>query len=206
MTTEFERRITFLDLSREARRLKQELRSAFEEVVDSGVFLFGPKTEMLEVELACRTTARHAVAVSSGRRRLRSCCARTASDAVTGHHMAASFYSSAKAIAAAGATVRFADVDPESYNLDAECAAAQITPRTRAILVVHLSTDGRRGSRSSTLADTCRPAPAGGCRSGARRQRRGSAGWKLGQRRRTLSFYPTKNVGALGDAGALLTW
>src|SRR5436309_5610564 len=131
--------IPFLDLSRESQRLKPELMAAFERVVDSGIFLFGPEIEKLEQELARRCGTTHAVAVGSGTAALEilllALGVGPGDEVIT---TAASMYATAKTVAAAGARVVFADVQPGSYNLDPQNAAARITPRTKAILAVHL--------------------------------------------------------------------
>ena len=195
----------FLDLSRESRRLKAELTAAFAEVVDSGVFLFGPKTEELEHELAVHCGTRYAVAVSSGTAAIevlmRACGIGPGDEVIT---PAASSYSTPKAIACAGATPVFADIDPRSCNIDPAHAAALVTSRTRAILAVHLygrpadvealrSVASRSGillfeDAAQAFGASVNGVPAGGCGDAA-----------------ILSFYPSKNVGALGDAGAIVT-
>jgi dTDP-4-amino-4,6-dideoxygalactose transaminase len=197
--------IPFLDLARDTRPLKNELLEAFAEVVDSGVFLFGPKTEALEAELARRTGARYAIAVGSGTIAievlLRACGIGPGDEVIT---TPASFYSSAKAIASAGATAVFADVDPDSYNLDPACAAARITSRTKALLVVHLYGRPAPVKAFRALADRAGILFLEDAAQAIDASVDGQpvGGWGHGA---ALSFYPTKNIGALGDAGAVLT-
>jgi dTDP-4-amino-4,6-dideoxygalactose transaminase len=197
--------VPFLDLTREARRLKPELLAAFEQVLESGVFLFGPKIEELERELARRTGARYAVAAASGTVALeillRAFGVGPGDEVIT---TPASFYASAKTIAATGAIAVFADVLPGSYNLDPEKAAARITPRTKAIMAVHLY------GRPAEVKELRAVAERSGIvlledaaqAFGATVDGRPVGSWGHGA---ALSFYPSKNVGALGDAGAVVT-
>ncbi|PWU09524.1 MAG: hypothetical protein C5B51_06120 [Terriglobia bacterium] len=195
----------FLDLSREIQCYKPELMSAAGEVLDSGVFLFGPKIEELEQELARRTGARYAVGVASGTAALelllRGFGIGAGDEVIT---TPASFYASAKMIAAAGATAVFADIDPDSYNLDPAKAAARITARTKAILVVHLYGRPADVQDLRTIADRHGILLLEDAAQGfsASVDGRPVGSWGDGA---ALSFYPSKNVGALGDAGAVVT-
>jgi dTDP-4-amino-4,6-dideoxygalactose transaminase len=195
----------FLDLSREARRLKPQLLAAMESVIDSGIYLYGPHIEALERELAVRTGARFAIATASGTAALeilmRAFGIGAGAEVIT---TPASFYASAKAIAATGATVVFSDVDPDDYNIDPEQAAAKITARTKAILAVHLYGRPARVKELRSVADRAGILLLEDVAQalGASVDGRSAGTWGDGA---ALSFYPSKNVGALGDAGAVLT-
>ena len=195
----------FLDLSREARRLKPQLLAAMESVIDSGIYLYGPHIEALERELAVRTGARFAVATGSGTAALeilmRAAGIGPGAEVIT---TPASFYASAKAIAATGATVVFSDIDPGHYNLDPDQAAAKITGRTKAILAVHLYGRPARVKELRAIADRAGILLLEDVAQalGASVDGRAAGTWGDGA---ALSFYPSKNVGALGDAGAVLT-
>ncbi|HVV81869.1 MAG TPA: DegT/DnrJ/EryC1/StrS family aminotransferase [Kofleriaceae bacterium] len=160
-------------------------------VLDSGVFIGGPEVEGLERELAAALGVRHVVGVSSG------------TDALLVVAMALgwgpgdevvttplSFFATVGAILRLGARPVFADVD-ERLLLDPQAAAAAVTPHTRAVLPVHLF--GLRASPAPVAVPIVEDA-AQAIGSGPPR---GLAA--------TLSFFPTKNLGALGDGGAVLT-
>ncbi|MGD0201821.1 MAG: DegT/DnrJ/EryC1/StrS family aminotransferase [Bryobacteraceae bacterium] len=197
--------LRFLDLSREGRRLKPELMAAVESVIDSGIYLYGPQIESLERELAARTGARFAIATASGTAALevlmRAFGIGPGAEVIT---TPASFYASAKAIAATGATAVFSDVDADDYNIDPDKAAAKITGRTKAILAVHLYGCPARVKKLRAIADRAGILLLEDVAQalGASVDGRAAGAWGDGA---ALSFYPSKNVGALGDAGAVLT-
>ena len=195
----------FLDLTREGRRLKPELLAAVESVIDSGIYLYGPHIESLERELAMRTGVRFAIATSSGTTALeimmRAFGIGLGAEVIT---TPASFYASAAAIAATGATVVFSDIDADDYNLDPDQVAGKITGRTRAILAVHLYGRPARVKELRAIADRAGILLLEDVAQtlGASVDGRAAGAWGDGA---ALSFYPSKNVGALGDAGAVLT-
>ena len=197
--------VNLLDLKAQNGALEPELRDAFLRVLRSGHFILGPEVERFERALAEFTDAKHALGVSSG------------TDAILVALMALglgpgdevlcpsfTFFATAGCVARVGATPVFVDSCPVCFNLDLRDAARRITPRTKAILPVHLfgqaaDMDGvldlarRHGLRviedaAQALGATWRDRQVGTL---------GDCG--------TISFFPTKNLGALGDAGALLT-
>jgi dTDP-3-amino-3,4,6-trideoxy-alpha-D-glucose transaminase len=197
--------IPFLDLGRQTASLRAELDAAIARVLDSGRFILGEEVESFERELAAHAGAKFAVGVGNGTQALEIALRVAgigAEDEVITSPLTAPF--TAQAILAAGARPVFADVDPATLLLDPEAAARQITPRTRAIVPVHLY--GRvadlaafraivRERRIEIIQDACQAY-------GARFRGKALTRWS---RLVALSFYPTKNLGALGDAGALLT-
>lgn len=198
-----------LALRRQHAALLPEFRRALDEVVASGGFVLGPTVAALESALAGHVGARAAVAVHSGTDALY--LALRAIGISRGDEViipAFTFFATAEAILLLGATPVLADVTPETLLLDPACVAARITPRTRAIIPVHLygqcaPTDG--------LASAIESAPQA-----AREQivliedmaqalgasRAGNPAGSLAPLA-ALSFYPTKNLGALGDGGML---
>lgn len=172
---------------------------------DRGKFSHGKQVALLEKALAEYTGARHVVAVNSGTDALvlllRACGIGPGDEVVV---PAFSFVASASSVALARARPVFADIDPETYALDPASAEAAVTPRTRAIMPVHLfwqladmdalgALAGRHGLK--VVEDS---AEAIGMRwNGVHAGRLGHGG--------VLSFFPTKTLGALGDAGAVLT-
>ncbi len=181
------------------------VRAAIDRVVASGWFVLGPEVEAFEEEFAAACGAGHAVGVGTGTDAIT--LALRALDIGAGDEVITSPLSaaySALAIMMSGARPVFADIDPDRLTLDPDAAAAAVTPRTRAIVPVHLygqAADmaglGRVAARHqlAIVEDACQAhlATAGGRPVGTV----GIAG--------AFSFYPTKNLGALGDGGAVLT-
>ena len=181
------------------------VRAAVERVVASGWFILGPELEAFEREFAAASGAAHAVGVGNGTDALALTLRAMGvgpGDEVITTPLSAAF--SALAITMAGATPVFADIDPERLTLDPAAAAAAITPRTVAIMPVHLYGQPADMPAFEALAfrhglaileDACQAhlAACGDRPVGTF----GEAG--------AFSFYPTKNLGALGDGGAVVT-
>lgn len=199
--------IPFVDFKLHVARLRPELDRALARVLDSGFFVLGPEGEAFERELAAALGARDAVAVGNGTDAIHLALRARgigAGDEVITSSISAAF--SALAILHAGARPVFVDVDPHTLNLDPAAAAAAVTPRTRALLPVHLYGHPAQMEPLLELArerglvlveDACQA-------HGARYRERpvGTLAGDLGLG--ALSFYPTKNLGALGDGGAVL--
>ena len=197
--------IPFLDLTRQHAALKGELMAAAERVLDSSQFVLGHEGRALESTLAERCGARHAIGVGSGTDALR--LALAALGVGPGDEVltpAFSFVASATTIMMTGATPVFVDVEPDTLAMDAEAAARALTPRTKVIMPVHLyghpaDLDAlgalARRHGAALLEDAAQAV-------GATWRGRPIGGWGDAA---CLSFYPTKNLGACGDAGMLLT-
>jgi dTDP-4-amino-4,6-dideoxygalactose transaminase len=173
--------------------LRAEIDAAIARVLDSGVFIGGPEVAAFERELAAYTGAAHAIGVSSGTDALHvlgmALEIRPGDEVVTTPF---TFFATAGAFARLGARIVFADVDPDTLCLDPRSALAACTPRTRAIVTVSLfgrPADLPEGASCPVIEDAAQSIGA--------HQPRGLAA--------TLSFFPTKNLGAVGDAGAVLT-
>lgn len=179
--------------------------AAITRVVDSGWFVLGPEVAAFETEFAAAMGASHAAGVNTGTDAIALALMALGigrGDEVITSPLSAAY--SALAIDMAGATPVFADIDPERLTIDPAAAAAAVTSRTRAILPVHLygqpaDLDGIHAVAArhnlAVVEDACqahlathRGVPVG----------RGSAA-------AAWSFYPTKNLGALGDGGAVTT-
>jgi len=197
--------IPFLDLTRQHAALKRELMAAAERVLDGSHFVLGAEGRALEAELMRLTDTRHAVGVGSGTDALR--LALAALGVARGDEVltpAFSFVASATTIAMAGATPVFVDVDPDTLTMDPDGAARAFTPRTKAVMPVHLY-----GHPAAMEALTAFARPRGlavledaAQAVGATLNGRAIGGWGDAA---CLSFYPTKNLGACGDGGMVLT-
>ncbi len=197
--------IPFIDLTRQHATLRAELLAAATRVLDSSQFVLGAEGKALEQELAAFCGVRWALGVASGTDALR--LAMTALGVGPGDEVitpAFSFVASASTIMMAGATPVFVDIDPATYTLDVAATERAITSRTRAIMPVHLYGQPAPMDRILELARAHRLAvieDAAQAIGGAwAEQPVGSWGDAA-----CLSFYPTKNLGACGDAGMVVT-
>jgi dTDP-4-amino-4,6-dideoxygalactose transaminase len=198
-------KVPLLDLQAQYAPLREDLLAAIARVCDSQRFIMGPEITALEEELAAMLRIPHAVAVSSGTDAL--LLALMALDIGAGDEVVTttySFFATAGAIVRVGARPVLVDIDPATFNIDPAAAAAAITPRTKAILPVHLfglSADldplvaaaSRAGvpiveDAAQAIGASYKSRPLGGI---------GAFG--------CFSFFPSKNLGAFGDAGLLTT-
>lgn len=199
------RTIPFVDLSRQHETIRSQLDAAFSRVMDDGSFTLGGEVAAFESEFASYVGAREAVGVGSGTDALhfalRACGVGPGDDVVT---VVNTFAATAEAILMCGARPRFVDIDADTYLMDLEALESAITPATKAIVPVHLygqcvdmtrvmEIARRRGLR--VVEDACQAhgARANGFVAGTA----GDAG--------CFSFYPSKNLGALGDGGIIVT-
>ncbi len=196
--------IPFVDLGLQVRAIRPELDAAITRVLDSGWFILGPEVEAFERELAHHLGVPDAVGVANGTDALALALEVMGvgpGDEVITTPLTAAF--TALAIRRLGARPVFADVDDRTLNLTPEAAERAVGPRTRAILPVHLYghpvdldpfLDLAKRRSLVLVEDACQ---AHGARYKGRPVGvRGGIG--------ALSFYPTKNLGALGDGGAVL--
>ena len=199
--------VPFVDFRARVARLRPELDAAIARVLDSGWFVLGPEGEAFERELAQALGAREAVAVANGTDALHLALRARGvgpGDEVITTSISAAF--SALAILHAGARPVFVDVDPLTLNIDPDAAARAVTKQTRALMPVHLYghpadmdplLELAREHDLVLLEDACQ---AHGARYRGRPVGTLAGASGLG----ALSFYPTKNLGALGDGGAVL--
>lgn len=189
MTT---RTVSLVDLGRQHAALRSEIDAAIAGVIDSGHFILGPTVAAFESELASACQSKHAVGVASGTDALlislMALGVGAGDEVVT---TAFSFFATAGVIARLGATPVFADIQEHSFNLDPAAALAKISDKTAALMPVNLY--GRLADLPKTqlpvIEDAAQSIGTGATRSLAA----------------CYSFFPTKNVGALGDAGAVVT-
>jgi dTDP-4-amino-4,6-dideoxygalactose transaminase len=197
--------VPYLDLRAQYAELREEVLAALDRVCQNAAFILGEEVEAFERDFAAYCGAKYCVALNSGTSALH--LALLAIGVGPGHEVITtpnSFVATAEAISYTGATPVFVDIDAATANLDPQRVAAAITPRTRALLPVHLY--GRpadlerlggiaRRHNLALVEDACQ---AHGAR--YRGQPVGSF-----SRAAAFSFYPSKNLGAYGEGGALTT-
>jgi dTDP-3-amino-3,4,6-trideoxy-alpha-D-glucose transaminase len=183
-----------VDVARRAASLQPELGEGIDRVLRSGSFLLGPETEAFEAEFAAFCRRRHAVAVASGTEALR--LALRALDVGAGDEVLVPAFTAvptAAAVCATGAVPVFVDVERDMATLDAGAAAAAVTDRTRAVIPVHLY------GRPAPLPDIGVPVLEDAAHA------HGALDAGAPSVAAAYSFYPTKNLGGIGDGGAVVT-
>jgi dTDP-4-amino-4,6-dideoxygalactose transaminase len=198
-------RVPLLDLRAQFQPIRDDVMAAIARVADSQHFILGPEVEAFEREIAARLEIEHAVGVSSGTDAL--LVALMALGIGPGAEVVMptySFFATAGCVSRLGATPVFVDIDPVTFNVDPVALAAAVTPATRAILPVHLfglcadmapilDVAGRAGipvieDAAQAITARYRDRQAGGLGTVA-----------------CFSFFPSKNLGAFGDAGLVTT-
>src|SRR3954462_456773 len=197
--------VPLLDLEAQYRPLRDAILAAITRVCDSQRFIMGPEIDALERELAAQLGVRHAISVSSGTDALLLALMTLGighgDEVVTTTY---SFFATAGCVSRVGAKPVLVDIDPSTFNIDPAQAVAAITPRTKAIMPVHLyglaaeldplmAAADRSGiavieDAAQAIGATYKSRPLGGI---------GALG--------CFSFFPSKNLGAFGDAGLLTT-
>jgi dTDP-4-amino-4,6-dideoxygalactose transaminase len=181
------------------------LEAAIARVIDSGWFILGPEVERFEAEFAAACQGVHAVGVGTGTDAITLILRALdigAGDEVITAPLSAAY--SALAVMMAGARPVFADIDPERLTLDPAAAEAAITPRTKAIMPVHLYGQAADMTALAAIAARHGVALVEDCAQAHLATSDGRAVGTIGIAG-AFSFYPTKNLGALGDGGAVLT-
>ena len=197
--------VPLCDLQPQYAELRPQFEAALSRVLASGQVINGPDVAALEDEVARYCHASHAVGCASGTDALS--LALHGLEVGPGDEVilpAFTFFATAGSVCRTGATPVFVDIDPVTYNLDTEQVACKVTPRTRAILPVHLFGQCADMAPLWRIADRHNLAliedAAQSMGSEYQSKRAGSLG-VVG----CLSFYPTKNLGAYGDAGMVVT-
>jgi dTDP-4-amino-4,6-dideoxygalactose transaminase len=200
-----ERGVPLVDMQRQFRAIENDLIDAVTRVCRSGRYILGPEMAQLETELAGVCQAKHAIACASGSDAL--LLALAALDIGPGDEVIVpsfTFFATASAVARLGARVVFADIEPRHHLIDPASVARAITSRTRAVIPVHLygqcaDLDALgevvAGRKIAVIEDSAQAIGA---------EYRGRRTGALGDMA-CLSFYPTKNLGGIGDGGMLTT-
>jgi dTDP-3-amino-3,4,6-trideoxy-alpha-D-glucose transaminase len=182
--------------------LRQELHAALARVADGGVFILGPEVEAFERELAAFVGTDHAVGVANGTEALT--IALRALGVGPGDEVVVpsfTFYASAEAIPPTGARPVFCDVDPQTMCATEATVRAALTPRTKAVIAVHLFGAVAPVAEIAALGVPVVEDAAQALGARAADGRRAGALGTIA----TFSFYPSKNLGAFGDGGAITT-
>ncbi len=199
-------KVPTVDLKAQYATIREEVQAAIERVCEAQYFIMGPEVQAFEAEIAAYCGAEHAIGVSSGTDAL--LVALMALDVGPGDEVVTtcySFFATAGVIARLGATPVFVDVEEDSFNMNLEQAEARIGERTKALMPVHLF---GRSMEMDAVLDVGRrhgvpviedAAQVLGARDGSGRG--AGTGGALG----CFSFFPSKNLGAYGDGGLVVS-
>jgi dTDP-3-amino-3,4,6-trideoxy-alpha-D-glucose transaminase len=191
--------VPLFDTSTPLAPLRGEIDAAMARVIDSGRFILGPEVAAFEREFAAYCGAAHAVGVANGTDALT--IALRALGVGPGDEVVVpsfTFYASAEAIPPTGARPVFCDIDPETFCVTAETVRAALTPRTKAVIVVHLFGNVAPVAEIEALGVPVVEDAAQAAGTTAADGRPGALGTLA-----TFSFFPSKNLGCFGDGGAV---
>ncbi|MEO6912694.1 MAG: DegT/DnrJ/EryC1/StrS family aminotransferase [Candidatus Baltobacteraceae bacterium] len=197
--------IPILDLTEQYQTLKTEIDRAVLEVFQTAHFINGPNVKAFELEIAKYLGVAHAVGLNSGTDALH--LALRALDIGPGDEVITtpfSFVATTEAIGIVGATPVFVDIDPQTYNIDPAQIEAAITPRTKAILPVHLYGAPAPMEQIMAIASRHKLAVVEDCAQAIGARINGKTVGTFGEFG-CFSFFPSKNLGAYGDGGMLTT-
>ncbi len=197
--------VKLLDLQAQYLPIRNEIRRAIDEVCDAQALILGPHVEKFEKNLAAYCQTKHAIGVSSGTDAL--LCSLMALGVGPGDEVICptfTFFATAGSIARLGARPVFVDIEPDSFNLDPAKLEERLTKKTKAIMPVHLFGQVAKMEAINDLAASHNvPVIEDAAQAiGAKRFNKPACSMGFAG---CLSFYPTKNLGAFGDAGAICT-
>lgn len=197
--------VPLLDLKAQYKAIKNEVDAAIAEVLESQHFILGPKVDQCEKAVAAYSKCSYGVGVSSGSDALLACL--MAENIGPGDEVITTpytFFATVGAIARLGATPVFVDIDPDTYNLNPRQIACKITSKTRAIIPVHLY------GQMADMDEVMRIAEANGlvviedAAQAIGAEYKGRRAGSIGHYG-CFSFFPSKNLGAAGDGGMIVT-
>ena len=197
--------VKLLDLRGQYSQLREEIRPVLDEVCDNQDFILGPRVEKFEKNLAAYCGTKHAIGVSSGTDAL--LCSLMALGIGAGDEVICppfTFFATAGCIARTGANPVFVDVDPRTFNMDPSKLEKAITKKTKAIMPVHLFGQCADMDAINKVAEKhgLKVIEDAAQAIGAKYHGKRACSLSFAG---CLSFYPTKNLGAFGDAGAICT-
>jgi dTDP-4-amino-4,6-dideoxygalactose transaminase len=197
--------VPLLDLKAQYATIKSEVDAAIAEVMQSQHFILGPKVEECEKAIAVYSSCSHAIGVSSGSDALLACLMaeniKEGDEVITTPY---TFFATAGAIARVGATPVFVDIDPVTYNIDPAKIAAKITPKTRAIIPVHLYGQMADMDAIMRIADAHKLIVIEDAAQAIGAEYKGRRAGSIGHYG-CFSFFPSKNLGCAGDGGMIVT-
>ncbi len=197
--------IPLLDLKAQYLTIKAEIDQAVLGVLDSGIFILGPEMKALEKEIAAFCGTKEAVAVGNGTDALiltlKALGIGPGDEVITTPF---TFFASAETVALVGATPVFVDIDPVTLNMDLNQLEAKITPRTKAIIPVHIFGQMVNVKRVMEIASRHDLKVIEDAAQAIGAEYQGIKAGSIGHAG-TFSFFPTKNLGAYGDAGMIVT-
>lgn len=198
-------KVPFVNLTRHHNTIKNELQNSFERVLSHSQFILGEEVKQLESEIASYVGVKHAIGVSNGTNglmlSLKACDIGPGDEVITTPF---TFIATAEVITTVGATPVFCDIDTDTYNIDSDLIQSKVTRKTKAIIPVHLYGQAAdmdaimQISRASNIKIVEDMAQAIGAK--YKNKMVGTFGDCA-----CISFFPTKNLNALGDGGMILT-
>jgi dTDP-4-amino-4,6-dideoxygalactose transaminase len=197
--------VPLLDLKAQFATVKDEILAAIAEVMESQHFILGPKVEECEKGIAKYSACQFAVGVTSGSDALLACL--MAENIGPGDEVITTpytFFATVGAISRLGATPVFVDIDPVTYNIDVTQIAAKITKKTRAIIPVHLYGQMADMDPIMALAESHKLVVIEDAAQAIGSEYKGRRAGSIGQYG-CFSFFPSKNLGAAGDGGMIVT-
>ena len=197
--------IPLTDLKAQYRSIKGEIDAAIQRVVREGQFILGPEVKAFEEEMAAYCGTRFAIGVASGTDALHlallACGIKPDDEVITTPF---TFIAAAEVIARCHATPVFVDIDPRTYNLNPEQIELKITPRTKAIIPVHLYGQPANMAPILKIGKKHNLKIIEDCAQALGAEYQGEKAGSIGNTG-CLSFFPAKNLGAYGDGGMVVT-
>lgn len=197
--------VPLIDMSRQYQAIAAEMTAAVTRVLDSGRFVLGPDCQQLEKSIAAYCRAPHAVACASGSDAI--LLALMALDIAEGDEVilpSYTFFATAAAVARLGGKPVFVDIDPATFNIDAKSIERAVTPKTKAIMPVHLFGQCADMDAIAAIAAKHKLAVIEDAAQAIGAEYKHRPAGSIGDVA-CFSFYPTKNLGGVGDGGMLTT-
>lgn len=197
--------IPMLDLSEQYQELKEEMLTALDQVMSSSRFILGDNVKKLEADVAEFSHVKHGIGCANGSDAIH--IALQAAGITSGDEVITTpftFFATGGAIVRAGATPVYVDIDPVTFNIDPAKVEEAITHKTKAIIPVHLYGQMADMEKLREIADKHNLAIIEDAAQAIGAKRNGKTVGELGAAA-TYSFFPTKNLGAYGDAGMIVT-
>lgn len=198
-------KVPLLDLKAQYVAIKADIETAIAEVLDTQQFILGPKVEQCESTIAAYSACAYGIGVSSGSDALLACL--MAENIGAGDEVITTpytFFATAGAIARVGATPIFVDINPATYNIDTAQIGAKITKKTRAIIPVHLYGQMADMAPIMQMAEDHKMIVIEDAAQAIGAEHNGKRAGSIGHYG-CFSFFPSKNLGAAGDGGMIVT-